>query len=186
MLNNEIPYGYCNCGCGKTTTISKHTSRKYNRIKGEPTLYLPGHGNREKPIDYTVDKETGCWIWQRYVDKQGYGRVSKPINGTVLAYKIYYEIANDRVPDGYALEHICSNRLCVNPVHMQILTRQEQFWRHVNIKESSDCWEWLSGCDVGGYGVFQFDGKPQKAHRLSYQWAINTPQGRLGVITCLV
>jgi hypothetical protein len=39
----EIPYGYCHCGCGgKTTLIQKHAPR-CNRIKGEPNKYLPEH-----------------------------------------------------------------------------------------------------------------------------------------------
>ncbi len=40
---NEIPYGYCHCGCGKKTNISKRTDNNAGCIKGEPRRFVAGH-----------------------------------------------------------------------------------------------------------------------------------------------
>ncbi len=48
-VQNNIPYGYCQCGCGQKTKISpkNHTDRKW--VKGQPRKYLAGHHTRVKP-----------------------------------------------------------------------------------------------------------------------------------------
>lgn len=45
---NEIPYGYCHCGCGQKTTISKKTItvKKHKYTKGTYTKFLNGHSNK--------------------------------------------------------------------------------------------------------------------------------------------
>ena len=40
---NDIPYGYCQCGCGGKTPMAKHTSTRDKTIKGKPLRYLPAH-----------------------------------------------------------------------------------------------------------------------------------------------
>lgn len=40
---NNIPYGYCHCGCGGKTTIRRQTSIRWGWIKGEPAKYISGH-----------------------------------------------------------------------------------------------------------------------------------------------
>ena len=46
----------------------------------------------------------------------------------------------------------------------------ERFWSKV--KKEDGCWIWLASRDRMGYGTFGFDGKVQKAHRVSYQLEI--------------
>lgn len=41
-----IPHGFCHCGCGNKTTISKRSDSAAGCVKGEPRRYLQGHGNR--------------------------------------------------------------------------------------------------------------------------------------------
>lgn len=42
----EIPYGYCQCGCGEKTNIIKASCKSKGKIRGEPSRYLPGHHTR--------------------------------------------------------------------------------------------------------------------------------------------
>ena len=51
--DNEIPYGYCQCGCGQKTRISQGTVNRLNWKKGEPIRYILGHSNR-KPVNGVV------------------------------------------------------------------------------------------------------------------------------------
>ena len=63
----------------------------------------------------------------------------------------------------------------------------KRFWRHVDKKESDDCWEWLACCNDGGHGRFQLYGHLQLAHRVSWAIANKTwpiPEGRYICHTC--
>ena len=44
----EIPQGFCHCGCGTKTNLATITSKKFGRIKGQPMKYIAGHHLREK------------------------------------------------------------------------------------------------------------------------------------------
>lgn len=49
----EIPYGYCHCGCGQKTSIAKITDPRRGNVKGQPVMYVSGHnaGLRRLPVD---------------------------------------------------------------------------------------------------------------------------------------
>lgn len=48
-------------------------------------------------------------------------------------------------------------------------TLDERFWSKVDIGSESECWPWLASRDKGGYGQFRLDGRPKRAHRVSYE-----------------
>ena len=56
----EIPYGYCHCGCGQKTKIAPKTSRHHGWIKGEPKRFINGHNARKYPIDTIKLCACGC------------------------------------------------------------------------------------------------------------------------------
>ena len=47
-ITKEIPYGYCECGCGRKTNIAKQNNKRYGWVKGEPKRFLRGHNSRGK------------------------------------------------------------------------------------------------------------------------------------------
>jgi hypothetical protein len=44
---NEIPYGYCHCGCGSKTRISERNDTGAGHVKGQPLRFVPGHMGKE-------------------------------------------------------------------------------------------------------------------------------------------
>lgn len=114
------PSGLCQCGCGQPAPIATTTYHKNGDVKGYPTRFIRGH-NKRAATPYLVDEETGCWVWQLSVDRNGYG-VVKVDSRTRKAHTIAYERVYGSVPDGLELDHVCRNRRCVNPDHLEAVT----------------------------------------------------------------
>ena len=76
--------------------------------------------NRSTP-EYIIDSETGCWEWQRAFNNRGYP--TKWILGRKwLAHRLYYTLANGLISPDMTIDHLCRNKACVNPAHLEMVT----------------------------------------------------------------
>lgn len=80
-------------------------------------------------IDEDVDKTNGCWEWLGLKYSNGYGR----FNGT-SSHRLSYESHIGPIFKGMDIDHLCRNRACCNPDHLEPVTRQENLRRGVGIE----------------------------------------------------
>lgn len=66
------------------------------------------------------------------------GQRHKVIKRTYRAHRWYYEQAHGPIPDGLTLDHLCSQRACVNPDHMESVSLSENIRRGSNAKLTHD------------------------------------------------
>ena len=72
--------------------------------------------------------EVPCITWQGARQPNGYGKLGR--NGhTILAHRYAYETQIGPVPEGLELDHLCSNRACVEVQHLEPVTRAENVRR---------------------------------------------------------
>lgn len=78
-----------------------------------------------------VHKTDGCWLWQAYVKSNGYGALGRGRRGKgmALAHRMAWELTNGPIPEGMTIDHLCKNRRCVNPAHLEVVSRGENTLR---------------------------------------------------------
>lgn len=75
-----------------------------------------------------VDIESGCWIWTAAMHRNGYGAVRWK-GQLYKAHRFAFEMLRHPVPSGLDLDHLCRRRNCVNPFHLEPVTRSENLRR---------------------------------------------------------
>jgi len=75
----------------------------------------------------STDIPSGCRLWLG-CEGRGYGRIN--VDGKLrAAHQVAFELAEGLVPDGLVLDHLCRNRRCINPDHLEPVTFRENILR---------------------------------------------------------
>lgn len=69
-----------------------------------------------------MEPMSGCWIWNASLNPGGYGQICTRTGHPALAHRVSYELNRGPIPKGLTLDHLCRNRCCVNPDHLEAVT----------------------------------------------------------------
>jgi HNH endonuclease len=72
---------------------------------------------------------SGCWIWVGDRSQKGYARIGR--GRAPAVHRLIYRLMRGPIPDGLQLDHLCRVRACVNPNHLELVTRKENILRGI-------------------------------------------------------
>lgn len=87
-----------------------------------------------------IEMKDGCWIFTGAIATSGYGRIGFR-NRTLQAHRAAYEEFVGEIPDGLHIDHLCGNKRCVNPDHLEPVTQVENNVRAavVRVANTTQC-----------------------------------------------
>jgi hypothetical protein len=128
--------------------------------KPPPTRKIGWRGTPEERFWRFVRKTETCWNWSGTKDRLGYTHFQSPISQ--LAHVFSFFLHKGSIPKGLEIDHLCRNRGCVNPDHLEAVTRKQ------NMERAAAAWPKKTHCKRGhpftGFNDrFSLDGK-RKCH----------------------
>ena len=118
------------------------TNRRHGHVAGEPMRFIRGHvgylRRRETiTLDLWREEDRGftspCWIATGYIHSNGYSKIQ--LRGRpVLAHRAMYEQEVGPIPAGLTIDHLCRQRDCMRPTHLEAVSYAVNQQRGSNAK----------------------------------------------------
>jgi len=106
-------------------------------IKSSEAHPLVATGDEMKSVEERfwakVEKTEGCWNWVAVRSDGGYGLFWSHSREKMQAHRFAYELLVGPIPNGLTIDHLCRNRGCVRPSHLEPVTMRENTRRGVSI-----------------------------------------------------
>jgi isocitrate/isopropylmalate dehydrogenase len=86
-----------------------------------------------------LPNEQGCMEWMANIQPNGYG--SFQLYGSKrLAHRLSYELRVGPIPEGLHIDHLCRNRACIRPDHLEAVTLRENLNRGIHFgRQKTHC-----------------------------------------------
>lgn len=159
--SSSIPYGYCHCGCGKTTEVATRTIKGAGWVKGQPRPYVSRHS-------FALNRRP---------------RALKDRSSEIAEHKAKWEREHPSIPYGSCCCGCGETTPLARQTHTVEQTVKGQPRRyiqgHYDRRQGPDyfvedrgyttpCWVWRHCAGGNGYGQLAHEGKKWLAHRLYY------------------
>ena len=106
---------------------SRETSERVMRMTGKRA---PKRFSTVQKFWYYLGKQPveSCWEWPGARTARGYGTIYNG-NKNVLVHRFAYENMIGPIPHGLTIDHLCRNKPCCNPAHLEVVTQRENLRR---------------------------------------------------------
>lgn len=91
---------------------------------------------------------SGCWLWIKSVNNGGYSNFNFG-QKTFMVHRFMYTLLRGKIPEGKDLDHLCRTRRCINPTHLEAVTRQENINRGIGPKILKNRHDTQTHCKYG-------------------------------------
>lgn len=114
-------------GCDREHAAHGVCLMHYKRLRRNGDPGVAGHVYRthltdEERIFSGLVEQANCWVWTRH-KRNGYGTASVA-GRRVYIHRWIYEFMVAEIPHGLELDHLCRNKACANPYHLEPVTHQ--------------------------------------------------------------
>ena len=106
------------------------TKRNRAARKGTVMTHSRAHWSERR----TIDPVSGCWVWTGPVNNNGYGKAA----GSYV-HRLSYVVAHGPIPADTEVDHLCRNRRCFNPDHLEAVSHQENMLRSPRTGSRTHC-----------------------------------------------
>ena len=146
---NDIPYGYCHCGCGQKTLLARWTNTKRGHIKGEPLYFLSYHHNNGKIGELNprwkggITKNEGRVLVRDYENPKSPWKIrsryicEKILGKPLLSSNIVHHVDENPLNDSNNNLVLCENRGYHKLLHQR--TNAYKICGHVNWRKCQYC-----------------------------------------------
>jgi hypothetical protein len=89
---------------------------------------IADNANDEAAFWESADKSGDCWVWTLALVHDGYGSANWR-GGKKRAHRLAYELTYGPIEEGMTLDHLCQNKACIRPDHLEPVTSEENIRR---------------------------------------------------------
>lgn len=115
------------CGLERLLKYPERAGKVCRSCKQKAATKAAAEANR-RPIEVRffafVEKTSACWEWIGTRQRNGYGSFTSD-GKKHRAHRLSYELLRGPIPDSLHIDHLCRNRACVNPDHLEPVTQRE-------------------------------------------------------------
>jgi len=109
-------------------------------------MRTPDYGDPRLPARFWAkvqpEPNTGCWLWSAATMSTGYGAFGVTSKNIQLSHRVTYLTLVGPIPEGREIDHLCRQRACCNPAHLEAVTAQTNITRQprvINARAASHC-----------------------------------------------